>query len=177
MTRLCTCEWEDRPHSPVEDASAVEAFSRGWNLVVAVHYFHPETGELVIVSRKDDSTKFCTPGGKVDPCDWDGMEVTSNNAEWACRAAAAREAREEAGLIIDPAYVAEGLHRVMGTPCFGDGRLHKRFAVQYLVGRVKGVGMRTNEPITVRWGKPSEVVAGPFGDVYRMVYEALGVKV
>lgn len=168
----CKCSWLPEPHAPVM-ARAFEAFSRGWNLVVAVHYFNPEKpGDLVIVSRKEDRTKFCTPGGKVDPCDWDGLEMIEGNAEVACRRAAAREAREEAGLLIDDPE--RDLERVLGTPCFGDGRLHRRFTVQYLVKKAQAT-MMTSEPIDVRWGRKKEVVAGPFGDVYGLVYEKLGI--
>lgn len=167
----CSCSWLPEAHAPIIDVQTAEAFSKGLNLVVAVHYFNPEKpGDLVIVSRKDDRTKFCTPGGKVDPGDWDGLERTAENAEKACLAAAVREAREEAGLLIEP----QDLHRVLGTPCFGDGRLHHRFAVQYMAERATAT-MRTDEPIDVRWGRKKHVVAGPFGDVYRMVYEKLGI--
>lgn len=169
----CACPWAPEAHAPFEDVPTAEAFSKGWNLVVAVHYFDPENkARLVIVSRKDDRTKFCTPGGKVDPCDWNGIERTAENAELACRRAACREALEEAGLVIDDPE--RDLERVLGTPCFGDGRLHHRFAVQYVAKKATPT-MKTFEPIDVRWGRKKDVVSGPFGDVYSMVYAKLGI--
>lgn len=164
----CPCPWIPSPHPPFEDVPAGEASSRGWVLTASVHYFDPAApGRLVIVSRKEDRTRFCVPGGKVDPEDWGGADPSPARAEAACLAAAVRESREEAGLLIEPG----DLLRILGTPCFGDGP-RPRFTVQYLARRAVAT-MRTDEPIDVRWGAREDVLSGPFGSVYELVYRAL----
>lgn len=120
-----------------------------------------------MVSRKEDRTKWCLPGGKVDAVDWPDWH-TSNAAAVASVLGALRELREETGLI---AYGANA-ERVLGTGDYADGHANRRFVTAYLVKKWTGE-FGTKEPIDIKWDYPAEVIRGPFGDFYRHLFDTL----
>lgn len=155
------------PHITMDDVTPFEAHLNARRLCVNTIIWHPTNKSLCcIVSRKDDRTKFCFPGGKVDDADWPrDMAVLPEAVMAACRAGAVRETREECGLVVKP----EDLEFVMGSSCFQDGRMHGRYAACFVAKAFTGE-LGTSEPIDVKWGRPAEVLAGPFGDLYRRVF-------
>jgi len=189
---------------PPDDSKPTSmAYTGEKQLCVNTLIWHPDRGgRVLLVSRKDDRTKFCLPGGKVDPADWGerGLppkrwEPRPNPEEWATRAsgmlipaipeismkewhddmearvdeacllAACRETLEESGVIVQPG----DLHRLFGSSCYDDGRKNNRYAVTYVARAFHGT-LGTDEPIDVKWGSPSEALAGPFGDLYTRVF-------
>lgn len=158
------------PHVTQDDIKPHEAYLAGRWLCVNVLVWHPTEKDLCcVVSRKDDRTKFCLPGGKVDPSDWPTeMSGDPEVVMATCRKAACREAREESGLIVKP----EDLVLLLGSSCFQDGRMHGRYAACFLAKAFTGE-LGTSEPIDVKWGRPQEAIAGPFGDLYRRLFARL----
>lgn len=163
------------PHVTMDGVTPHEAYLAGRWLCVNTIVWHPTDKSLCcIVSRKDDRTKFCFPGGKVDPVDWPSStdaQTTPEVVMSACLAGAVRETREECGLIVK----SRDLVFVMGSSCFQDGRMHGRYAACFVAKAFTGE-LGTPEPIDVKWGRPAEAVAGPFGDLYRRVFAKLGVS-
>lgn len=126
-----------------------------------------QPGDCLMVSRKTDRTQWTLPGGKSDPPDW----VTQDPEDVSVRAAI-RELREETGLHVDPSW----LRRIYATRTYYDGVENNRVVTFYAATRWIGE-IYTAEPHDVKWGPPSEVERGPFGDVYAYGFDRLGVRV
>lgn len=116
----------------------------------AVSLYVPNEDTVLAVSRKQDSTKFGLPGGKVDP----GETLLQ---------ALVREVREETGLNIVgqpiPVYVAL---------CKGK--------VDYLNVTYRapvGGQFHTDEPIKIEWVTREVLYAGPFATYLRAMFEHL----
>jgi 8-oxo-dGTP pyrophosphatase MutT (NUDIX family) len=109
----------------------------------------PITKMILAVARKDNPNEFGLPGGKVE----DGeME------EWA----AARELREETGIIYRPSMLME-IFRREGGVTFKAALVH--------VDRFDKPGV--NEP-PCRWVSPERLIAGPFGEYNYKLLKAIG---
>jgi 8-oxo-dGTP pyrophosphatase MutT (NUDIX family) len=114
-------------------------------------------GLEVLLARRSSQLAFhggawVFPGGRIDPDDYAG---TPDDVFAAARRAAAREAKEEAGVDVDP----EGLLHVSNwtTPEISP----KRFATWFFVGEVAGGeavadGIETDE---LRWFRPDDAFA------------------
>jgi len=90
------------------------------------------------------------PGGRIDPGD-----AGPGGEEGAARRAAAREAQEEAGLLLDPAQLVQISHWT--TP---EG-LPKRFATWFFVGRTEATQIRVDggEIHAHAWRTPGAALA------------------
>ena len=172
----CGAPIAGRLHEPDDDVSPHEAYLRNKQLCVNTLVRHPVDKDLYcVVSRKDDRTKFCFPGGKVDPGDWPSpTSMAANNAGAesiimsACVAGAVRETREESGLVVLP----KDLVFIMGSCCFLDGQNNNRYAACFLAKTFSGA-LGTSEPIDVKWGRAKEAIDGPFGDLYGRMFARL----
>lgn len=115
-----------------------------------------EDGKILIVSRRDDPTKFSFPGGKVDPGE------TPEEA-------AKRELEEETGL------VASALHPVFIGQ---DGPYEcTTFACEVEGGHVALDDIDTDEEGIIRWGDPSvllDVETCPFVEYNKQLFSHLG---
>lgn len=125
-----------------------------------------ELDDCLMVSRKDNPDLWTLPGGKSDPEDWD-----TTDPERSSMRAAVRELREETGLRVE----LDQLKRVYATRTYHDGVANNRVVTMYLALKWTGT-IYTTEPHGVKWGPPSEVEAGPFGDVYAYGFDKLGVR-
>lgn len=119
--------------------------------------------QLLTVSRKDDSTAFTLPGGKVDDEDF-GLPGRSVSTYEASKRAAARELLEETGVR------ATDLEIVFEDYDTGD-HYTKTFWVKQTEGKV-----RTDEPHVVRWSSPGALLDSPFADYYRRLFKELGIR-
>lgn len=92
------------------------------------------------------------PGGRIDPEDY---RDRADDVEAAARRAAAREAREEAGLVVDPASLHHFAHWTtsVGAP--------KRFATWFFAGRAADGDVRVDggEIQAHRWLRPEQALA------------------
>ena len=105
------------------------------------------------VSRKDDATAVGFPGGKVELGE-------------APEQAAVRELAEETGLALtQPRQVFVG----MCPPGSKDGR---SFNTAAYIGKVSGY-IHTTEAGHVEWVSRETLLAGPFGDYNRRLFEAV----
>jgi 8-oxo-dGTP pyrophosphatase MutT (NUDIX family) len=92
-------------------------------------------GVETLMLRRDSRLAFAGgawvfPGGRIDPEDYPGGEVTDDDAAvlTAARNAAAREAMEEAGLVVDPDSLAWFAHWTPGAIAT------RRFATWFFIG-------------------------------------------
>lgn len=112
-------------------------------------------GRVLAVSRKNDPNAFGLPGGKVDP------------GETAAEAAL-RELFEETGIQgRDPRLVYSQMR---------DGRLVSTFSVTAEIpSALKGAS--PGETGVVKWVEPSTLIAGPFGDYNKRLFDKVGIPV
>ena len=115
-----------------------------------------EQGLEVLMLRRNAAGTFAGmwvfPGGRVDPADHEGTD----DEVGAARHAAAREAREEAGLLLDLADLVPYSH---WTPPLGPGR---RFPTWFFLAPVRAavdVVVDGSEIHEHAWVVPSEVMA------------------
>jgi 8-oxo-dGTP pyrophosphatase MutT (NUDIX family) len=115
-------------------------------------------GLEVLYLRRSASVDFhggawVFPGGRIDPEDYPSGRADDVDA--AARRAAAREAREEAGLVVDAATLRHFAHWTtsVGAP--------KRFATWFFAGRTSGGEVRVDggEISEHRWLRPDEALA------------------
>ncbi len=124
-------------------------------------------GEVLCVSRPWTTDKFTLPGGHVDPEDY----VGARDREDGLRRAAARELREETGIIADPGSLVRvfaGLdgHRI--------GRSRRNWVTAFAAPEWSGSPW-TIEPIVIRWANPALVLTGPHRDYCGRLLKSLGV--
>lgn len=114
------------------------------------------SGLEVLYLRRAASVEFhggawVFPGGRIDRADYAGRD---DDLEGAARRAAAREAREEAGLDVDPASLHPFAHWTtsVGAP--------KRFATWFFAGSVRDTNVRVDggEIQDHRWLRPAEAL-------------------
>ena len=116
-----------------------------------------DAGLEVLLGRRSSKLAFhggawVFPGGRIDPEDY-GDDPTDEAA--AARRAAAREAKEEAGLDVDPDALVHLSNWT--TPELSP----KRFATWFFVGPVRGGSAVADgqETDTLRWFRPDEALA------------------
>lgn len=110
-------------------------------------------GKVLAVSRKDDHTKFGIPAGKAD-----GDETTEQTA--------IRELFEETGL------VGSNLKFVFACVCKGK---KDYWTVTYTADISGNIHESTDEGV-VKWVSPEELIAGPFGEYNKALFNAVGIK-
>lgn len=108
-----------------------------------------DDGMVLAVSRKNDPTDLGLPGGKVDPGEDD-------------ETAAARELKEETGLI------ADRLKKVF-VETDSTGYLTTTFFAE-----VSGE-INTKESGVIRWVKPSVLMQGTFAEYNRKLFKRVGI--
>lgn len=112
-------------------------------------------GRILAVSRKNDPNAFGLPGGKVDP-----GETAAD--------AALRELFEETGI--------QGRNpRLVHSYRTHDGRLVSTFAVTAEIPSV--LGAPPGETGVVKWVEPSTLIAGPFGEYNKRLFDKVGIPV
>lgn len=127
------------PGGPLWDPEAIPA--------ATIIPLRDAAGELeVLMLRRDDTLRFAAgmwvfPGGRLDPEDFPGgsapSEPTAGDLEAAARAAALREADEEASITIEPATIRRWSQWT--PPPMGSGeKLRHRFTTAFLVGVAVG---------------------------------------
>ena len=114
-----------------------------------------EGGPEVLMLRKNSKIAFggmwVFPGGRIDPEDY----PQSGDRDAAARTAAAREAREEAGVVLDPAHFVWFAH---WTP---PPSAPTRFATWFFAARAsdQAVAIDDGEIKAHRWIRPAEALA------------------
>lgn len=121
----------------------------------AVFFLQNEKGQVLAVSRKDNSSDFGLPGGKVDP------------GESSLRAAI-RELEEETGLCVDPAHV----HYIYERDA-GEGKKVACYTAN--VNNLSGTILSTEAGV-VEWVEPIILTQGSFGEYNKGLFNTLGVK-
>ena len=114
-----------------------------------------DDGRILAVSRKDDPTKFGLPGGKVEPGETDVEALV-------------REVREETGFTVS----TEDAQAVFLRVCNGDVDFE---TVTYYVSTLAGEP-HTEEPVVIAWVDPRVLLAGPFGDYNRALFDKIGIR-
>jgi 8-oxo-dGTP pyrophosphatase MutT (NUDIX family) len=116
-----------------------------------------DAGLEVLLGRRSSQLAFhggawVFPGGRIDPEDYAG---DSNDVFAAARRAAAREAKEEAGLDVDPDALVHLSNWT--TPDISP----KRFATWFFVGPVAGGSAIADgaETETLQWFRPDEALS------------------
>ena len=103
-------------------------------LPVAVCYLeYDERGRILTISRKEDPNQFGLIGGKVDPEDGDLEKDFAGTTLRAC----IREAREEAGVVLDPRALYE-VYRALDYGPYGQRSSVPFISVVYSPVRVEG---------------------------------------
>ena len=129
------------------------------------------TGGLeVLMLRRDDQLRFAAgmwvfPGGRLDPEDFPGdsfpQEPTAQDLEAAARAAALREADEEASVTIEPATIRRW-SQWTPPPIGSAEKLRHRFTTAFLVGVAIGdtdaIEVDDGEIREHRWCSPAEMM-------------------
>ena len=146
----------------------VSSFKNGVRVVECVTALVTNAkGQVLCVSRPWTTDKFTLPGGHVDPEDYVGCP----SHEDGLRRAAARELREESGIVATPdslVKVFAGLdgHRI--------GRKRRNWVTTFAAPEWSGSPW-TIEPIVIRWANPALVLRGPHSDYYSRMFRAIGV--
>lgn len=123
---------------------------------VCVLITNPDTGEILVVSRKDNPNSFGLPGGKIDPGE--------TPEEAICR-----ETLEETGLTInvdDLDLVFEEVclrHAPEGTDYYAYG-----FVASTYIGEIA-----TQEKGVVRWGSWEDLAQGAFAKYNHGFHQAV----
>jgi 8-oxo-dGTP pyrophosphatase MutT (NUDIX family) len=142
---------------------AAEALSPAVPAATVVLLRDGPDGPETLMLRRDRSLAFAGgawvfPGGRIDPPDYpDGAVSTEHSAvEAAARAAAVREAHEEAGLVVDPDDLVWFAH---WTP--GSERVARRFATWFFMARAPegAVVVDGHEIREHRWIRPADALA------------------
>ncbi len=126
-----------------------------------------DDGLILAVSRKHDLTAFGLPGGKVDPGEDPKTSV-------------AREVREETAssnyhgfVVTDPELMFEGI--CVGDVIYDSSTYWSAISPnQYEIPQTPYVN---NEGAIVDFVTPSVLMAGPFGEYNRALFEKVGIKV
>lgn len=136
--------------------------------------------ELLVVSRKDDNTKFTLPGGKVDLCDFDDYYRTEYYKSYTLkspdlntlRRAASRELKEETSVFIRP----DDLQPVFTS---------KHDWKDYVYECTSFFGISDQEPRAIEpgtwvgWRSPEQLVdpaKNPFYNFMVELFESIGVR-
>jgi 8-oxo-dGTP pyrophosphatase MutT (NUDIX family) len=115
-------------------------------------------GEVLLVRRSERLTfhggAWVFPGGRIDPQDYAAVPDTGDILS-AARVAAAREAWEEAGVVVEPSDL------VVFTRWVTPALLPKRFDAWFFVGRACGDGVRVDggEIQAHCWMRPGDALA------------------
>jgi 8-oxo-dGTP pyrophosphatase MutT (NUDIX family) len=122
---------------------------------VTILVIHPWDPNLYLgVTRKDDPNAWGLPGGKIDP-----GELPYEAAQ--------RELFEETGL------TSQGMYRVFNHPCRANPtKTGKTYQVVTYCATVSGE-ISTTEAGKVGWVNRDTLLAGPFGEYNRNLFEAL----
>lgn len=135
--------------------------------------------ELLVVSRKEDPTKFCLPGGKIELNDYDDeyhrthyYKHFSNLAPdlGTLQRAASRELKEETGIYARPSE----LYHVYTGKCGEFYECSTFWAPLKMLPEPVAV-----EPGTwVGWRTPGQLLeSSPFADYDEALFEALNIRV
>jgi 8-oxo-dGTP pyrophosphatase MutT (NUDIX family) len=151
-------EWVERARSD-RDAPEVDALPAATVVLLR----DGEAGLEVLLAKRSSNLAFhggawVFPGGRIDPGDHDGTGDTAV----AARRAAAREALEEVGLVVDPEALVHLANWT--TPRISP----KRFATWFFAGPVTGGEERADgsETDALRWFRPIEALtARAVGDI------------
>lgn len=138
--------------------------------------------ELLVVSRKEDSTKFCLPGGKVDLNDFDDYyraryykfyDLPTPDLS-VLRRAASRELKEETGVYVrpddlQPVFTQKHIWRDTEYECTCFWAMCKMLPEVTAVEPDTWVGWRP-------WGQLTQEDKNPFYEYMIPLFKAIGVR-
>ena len=123
---------------------------------VCILITNPDTGQILVVSRKDDPDSFGLPGGKVD---------TNETPEDAI----CRETREETGLAVKP----EDLTLVFEEVCLRHAPEGTDYYAYGFVASCYDGEIFTQEKGVVRWGSWEDLAQGAFAVYNKGFHQAV----
>lgn len=112
-----------------------------------------KSGKILSCSRRNDSTKWGLPGGKIDPGETPLQAVI-------------RELEEETDLKALDAI------RIFSRPCPPE----PWEVVCYCIVDWEGQPSDMEEGISVRWKTPQELIKGPFGHWNQKLFDEVGIS-